>query len=53
VSGTFTGRKGRTYCLCQGTTKMGRPRYYFAREPKDELLDEIPMVHLLCRVTSD
>jgi hypothetical protein len=41
VSVTYTNRKGRTYYLCQGTTKTGKPRYYFAREPKDELLDEI------------
>jgi hypothetical protein len=42
VSITYTNRKGWTYYLCQGTTKTGKPRYYFAREPKDELLDEIP-----------
>jgi hypothetical protein len=39
---TYTNRKGKTYYLCQGLTKKGNPRYYFAREPKDELVDEIP-----------
>jgi hypothetical protein len=42
VSITYTNRRGWTYYLCQGTTKTGKPRYYFAREPKGELLDEIP-----------
>ena len=42
MSITYTNRKSKTYYLCQGTTKTGKPRYYFAREPKDELLDEIP-----------
>lgn len=39
---TYTNRKGSTYYLCQGLTKTGKPRYYFAREPKGEPLDEIP-----------
>ena len=39
---TYTNRKGATYYLCQGTTKTGKPRYYFAREPKDEPVLEIP-----------
>ena len=39
---TYTNRKGKTYYLCQGLTKKGNPRYYFAREPKDEPVDEIP-----------
>ena len=39
---TYTSRKGLTYTLCQGTTKTGKPRYYFAREPKDQVLDQIP-----------
>jgi hypothetical protein len=42
MSVTYTNRKGRTYYLCQGTTKSGKPRYYFAREPKGEPVDEIP-----------
>ena len=39
---TYTSRKGFTYTLCQGTTKTGKPRYYFARESKDQTLDQIP-----------
>jgi hypothetical protein len=39
---TYTNRKGVTYHLCRGVTKTGKPRYYFAREPKGEALDEIP-----------
>jgi hypothetical protein len=39
---TYTNRKGRTYTLCQGLTKSGKPRYYFAREPKGVLVQEIP-----------
>ncbi len=39
---TYTNRKGLTYYLCQGVTKTGKPRYYFAREPKGEALERIP-----------
>ena len=39
---TYTNRKGFTYFLNKGMTKTGKPRYYFAREQKDELVDEIP-----------
>jgi hypothetical protein len=39
---TYTNRKGHTYYLCQGMTKTGKLRYYFAREPKDEVPDQIP-----------
>jgi hypothetical protein len=39
---TYTNRKGFTYYLCRGTTKTGKPRYYFAREIKDEPLEQIP-----------
>lgn len=39
---TYTNRKGRTYYLCQGVTKTGRPRYYFAREPKGKPVEQIP-----------
>jgi hypothetical protein len=42
MAATYTNRKGRTYTLCRVTTKTGKPRYYFAREPKGEPLDEIP-----------
>ena len=39
---TYTNRKGQTYVLCQGTTKTGKRRYFFARERKGEALDAIP-----------
>ena len=39
---TYTNRKGRTYYLCQGVTKTGKPRYYFSREQKENAIDEIP-----------
>jgi hypothetical protein len=39
---TYTNRKGVTYYLCQGVTKTGKPRYYFAREPKGEPVEQIP-----------
>lgn len=39
---TYTNRKDVTYYLCRGTTKTGKPRYYFAREPKGEPVEEIP-----------
>jgi len=39
---TYTNRKGKTYYLCQGTTKAGKPWYYFAPEPKDQAIDAIP-----------
>jgi hypothetical protein len=39
---TYTNGKGITYYLCRGITKTGKPRYYFAREPKGEVLNEIP-----------
>jgi hypothetical protein len=31
-----------TYTLCKGITKTGKPRYFFAREPKGEPVDAIP-----------
>jgi hypothetical protein len=39
---TYTNWRGVTYYLCRGVTKTGKPRYYFAREPKGELVEEIP-----------
>ncbi len=39
---TYTNRKGITYYLCRGVTKTGKPRYYFAREPRDEAVEELP-----------
>jgi hypothetical protein len=43
---TYTNRKGRTYTLCRGTTKTGKPRYFFVRDPKGrEVVEEIPEGH--------
>ncbi|MBI4488529.1 MAG: hypothetical protein HY694_05550 [Deltaproteobacteria bacterium] len=42
MSLTYTNRKGQTYYLCQGLTKTGKSRYYFAREPKGVLASTIP-----------
>lgn len=39
---TYTNRRGREYILCAGKTKTGKPHYFFAREPKGELLESIP-----------
>ncbi len=39
---TYTNRKGVTYTLCQGMTKTGKPRYYFACEPRGEPIETIP-----------
>ena len=39
---TYTNRKGHMYYLCQGLTKTGKLRYYFAREPKEQSPDQIP-----------
>jgi hypothetical protein len=39
---TYTNRKGFTYVLNKGQTKTGRPRYYFAREAKDEPVEQLP-----------
>jgi len=37
---TYTNRKGHTYYLCQGVTKTGKSRYYFAREPRGEPVED-------------
>src|SRR5271166_2179410 len=39
---TYTNRKGRLYFLCQGLTRTGKPRYYFALEPKERLVETLP-----------
>lgn len=39
---TYTNRKGVTYTLCRVTTRTGKTRYTFAREPQGEVVDEIP-----------
>ncbi len=39
---TYTNRKGVTYYLCRGSTKTGKPRYSFAREPRGTIVEELP-----------
>ncbi|MBL7183944.1 MAG: hypothetical protein ISS50_05795, partial [Anaerolineae bacterium] len=39
---TYTNWKGVTYYLCRGVTKTGKPRCYFARQPKGEPVEDIP-----------
>jgi len=42
---TYTNRKGVPYFLCQTVTKTDQTRYYFARQPKGEPVEEIPAGH--------
>ncbi len=37
---THTNKGGKTYYLHQGTTKTGKPRYYFSMTQKNDLLVE-------------
>src|SRR4051812_15085232 len=39
---TYTNRRGMTFYLCQSTTKTGKPRYYFAREPRGSPVEQVP-----------
>jgi hypothetical protein len=39
---TYTNRKDVTYYLCQGVTKTGKLRFYFAREPQGDPVEQIP-----------
>ncbi len=40
---TYTNRKGVTYTLCRTTTKTGKARYVFVRDPMDrETVEDIP-----------
>ena len=39
---THTNAKGKTYYLHQGTTKTGKPKYYFSIESNGELAESIP-----------
>lgn len=39
---THTNRKGAVYYLHQGTTRTGKPRYYFSRGPSDRDIEKIP-----------
>ena len=42
MSVTYTNRKGRMYTLCRKRTKTGKWRYNFVREPKGEVVDQLP-----------
>lgn len=39
---TYKNRKGFLYYLHQGTTKTGKPRYFFSRDASGQLVDAIP-----------
>jgi hypothetical protein len=39
---THTNAKGKTFYLHQGTTKTGKPKYYFSMESEGQLADAIP-----------
>ena len=39
---THTNTKGQTFSLYQGTTKTGKPRYYFAMQSEGTLATAIP-----------
>jgi hypothetical protein len=39
---THTNAKGKTYYLHQGTTKTGKPKYYFSMDSEGQLPDAIP-----------
>src|SRR3989442_6853560 len=39
---TYTNAKGKTYSLHQGTTKTGKPTYYFSMESAGPLAEAIP-----------
>jgi len=40
---TYTNAKGKTYSLHQGTTKTGKPKYYFSMESEEHLAESIPV----------
>jgi hypothetical protein len=42
VSITHTNAKGQTFTLHQGTTKTGKPKYYFAMQSEGTLAKAIP-----------
>ncbi len=39
---TYTNAKGQTFSLYQGTTKTGKPKYYFAMQSEATLAKAIP-----------
>ena len=42
---THTNRRGQTYYLHAGTTRTGKPRYWFSTKAEGELVDPIPEGH--------
>jgi len=42
VSITYTNAKGQTFSLYQGTTKTGKPKYYFAMQSAGTLAKSMP-----------
>lgn len=42
MSVKHTNRKGQTYYLHQGTTKTGKPKYFFALRAEGDLAESIP-----------
>ena len=44
---TYTNRKGRTYYLCQGVTKTGKPRYYFTAKAEGNAVDKVPEGYMI------
>ena len=40
---THTNRRGKTYYLHQGRTKLGNPKYFFALRDDGVLVDDIPI----------
>ena len=39
---TYTNRKGKTYHLHRGKTKLGNPKYFFALRDEGDLVEAIP-----------
>jgi hypothetical protein len=44
---TYTNRKGVTYVLCRTSTSVGRNRYVFAREPRGQPVDSLPLGYVI------
>ena len=42
MTATYTNRKGKTYYLHQGKTKLGNPKYFFALRDEGDLVEAIP-----------
>lgn len=42
MTATYTNRKGKTYYLHQGETKLGNPKYFFSLHDEGNLVEAIP-----------